>query len=83
MLLILQVYQASSTGLPATGVFYPPTLITGVHTVSDVVVEEVHQLTVLSGDNNNFCYTFSFHWLLLILLALITVLVKQKIPGYF
>lgn len=36
-----QVYQASAEKLPTTGFFYPPTLITGVQTVSRVVVEEV------------------------------------------
>ena len=35
-----QVYQACSE-VPAKGLFYPPTLITGVQTVSSVVVEEV------------------------------------------
>ena len=40
----LQVYQACA-GVPQKGLFYPPTLITGVQTVSNVVVEEVMSFT--------------------------------------
>ena len=34
------MYQACA-GVPQKGLFYPPTLVTGVQTVSNVVVEEV------------------------------------------
>ena len=37
---LLQVYQAYAH-FPDKGCFYPPTLITNVQTVSNVVVEEV------------------------------------------
>lgn len=36
----LKVYQVNA-GIPKKGLYYPPTLITGVQTVSRVVVEEV------------------------------------------
>ncbi|KAL3881230.1 hypothetical protein ACJMK2_027686 [Sinanodonta woodiana] len=35
-----QVYQAE-IGIPSRGCYYPPTIITNVHTVSKVVVEEI------------------------------------------
>ena len=38
------VYQACDDDLPKTGLFYPPTLITNVQTVSRVVAEEVRLL---------------------------------------
>ena len=35
------VHQASAAPLPATGCFYPPTLVTGVDTASEIVQHEV------------------------------------------
>jgi len=43
VLLWFQVHQAC-TGVPEKGLFYPPTLITGVQTVSRVVMEEVRAI---------------------------------------
>ena len=42
---IFQVFQACAGGVPTKGLFYPPTLITNVQTVSTVVVEEVRYCT--------------------------------------